>query len=288
MRTGRSGFTHCISWRKADSEKQESLKTGRSSRQQGRTKDNGLICYDRYHLNGRQWVLCAGAGLALAGVISYTCYRSLAAFFLLLIPAALCPRYFRRYWKQKRILELEIQFKEAIQILSASLSAGYSAENAVVSCLKELELMYGPGGLITVEIAYMVRQMEMNRPIETLMSEFAARSGLEEVENFARIFAIAKRSGGRLVPIISHTVQVMNDRFQVKEELRTLTASRKFEQKIMSLMPFLIILYIDGTSPGFFTVMYTTWMGRCIMSGCLGVYALSCYLAGGILDISVG
>jgi len=74
----------------------------------------------------------------------------------------------------------------------------------------------------------MVRQMEMNRPIETLMSEFAARSGLEEVENFARIFAIAKRSGGRLVPIISHTVQVMNDRFQVKEELRTLTASRKF------------------------------------------------------------
>lgn len=71
--------------------------------------------------------------------------------------------------------------------MSASLSAGYSAENAVVSCLKELELMYGPGGLITVEIAYMVRQMEMNRPIETLMSEFAARSGLEEVENFARI-----------------------------------------------------------------------------------------------------
>ena len=185
-------------------------------------------------------------------------------------------------------MKLEVQFKEAIQILSASLNAGYSMENSITSCLRELEVMYGTDGLITKEFAYMARQMELNRPIETLMGEFAARSGLEEVENFARIFAIAKRSGGRLVPVIHHTVQVMNDRYQVKEELRTLTASRKFEQNIMSLMPFLIILYIDGTSPGFFTVMYTTWMGRCIMSGCLGVYGLSCYLAGKILDIPVG
>lgn len=233
-------------------------------------------------------MLAIGAGILMAAGVSYTCYRSLTAFFIFLIPAGICPGYFRRYWKKKRIQQLEVQFKEAIQILSASLSAGYSVENAVASCLKELSLMYGPHGLITEEIAYMARQMELNRPIETLMSEFAARSGLEEVENFARIFSIAKRSGGRLVPIINHTVQVMNDRFQVKEELRTLTASRKFEQKIMSLMPFLIILYIDGTSPGFFQVMYTTLAGRVIMSGCLAVYVLSCYLSWKILDIQVG
>lgn len=253
-----------------------------------RRKNNGLIVYDEYHLSWKQWILATGAGILLAGAISYTCYRSMTAFFIFLIPAGYCPKYFCRYWKKERSMKLEAQFKEAIQILSASLNAGYSMENAVASCFKELELMYGLDGLITKEFAYMARQMELNRPIETLMSEFAARSGLEEVENFARIFAIAKRSGGRLVPIINHTVQVMNDRFQVKEELRTLTASRKFEQKIMSLMPFLIILYIDGTSPGFFTVMYTTLTGRVVMSGCLGVYGLSCYLAGKILDIPVG
>lgn len=183
---------------------------------------------------------------------------------------------------------MEVQFKEMIQILSSSLSAGYSVENAVAACKKELELMYGADGLMTKEVSYMVQQMEMNRPIESLINEFAARSGLEEVENFARIFTIAKRSGGQLVPIITHTVQIMNDRFQVKEEIRTLTASRKFEQKIMNLMPVLMILYIDSTSPGFFSVMYTTVMGRIVMSGCLAVYLLSVYLSGKILDIQVG
>lgn len=245
------------------------------------------LMYGQYTLNVREWGLAVGLGVFLAGVVAYTFYRSWIAFLVLLILAGVCPRYCREYWKKQRLMKLEIQFKETIQILSASLSAGYSVENAVAACGRELELMYGPQGMMTREMAYMDRQLKMNRPIEALMADLALRSGLEEVENFARIFVIAKRSGGRLVPIISHTVQIMNDRLQVKEEVRTLTASRKFEQKIMSLMPFVMILYIDSTSPGFFTMMYTTAMGRLVMTGCLAVYGYSCYLSGRILDIQV-
>jgi tight adherence protein B len=276
-----------MSWEKADLRKRENLKTGGSFRKQGKPEDT-VVDYENYSLSLQEWVLALGAGVALAGVTAHAFYRSWLAFLIFLIPAGFCPGYFQKYWKQKRMQKLELQFKEAIQILSSSLSAGYSVENAIASCQKELKLMYGAEGMMTKEMAYMVQQMEMNRPVELLMSEFASRSGLEEVENFARIFAIAKRSGGQLVPIISHTVEVMNDRFRVKEEIRTLTASRKFEQKIMSLMPFLMIFYIDATSPGFFNVMYTTVMGRLIMSGCLAVYLLSVYLSGKILDIQVG
>lgn len=280
MKKDRFGSIPCISWKRGCLRKKENLKTEENSRQQGKS-------YETYELSLKEWVLSVGMGIGLAAAAAYTCYRSWTAFLLFLIPAGLSPRYCREYWKNIRLKKLELQFKETIQILSASLSAGYSVENAVISCQKELELMYGQEGMMSKEIAYMTGQMKINRPIETLMSEFAVRSGLEEVENFSRIFMIAKRSGGQLVPIISHTVQVMNDRFQVKEEIRILTASRKFEQKIMSLMPFLIILYIDASSPGFFTVMYTTWMGRLIMTGCLLVYLLSCYLSEKILDIQV-
>lgn len=259
---------------------------GKNKREQNSAE--AMPFYERYSMNWKEWGLSIGLAVILAGTAAYSCYRSWLAFTFLLIPACLCPRYVRQYQKKKRLEKMEVQFKEMIQILSSSLSAGYSVENAVAACKKELELMYGADGLMTKEVSYMVQQMEMNRPIESLINEFAARSGLEEVENFARIFTIAKRSGGQLVPIITHTVQIMNDRFQVKEEIRTLTASRKFEQKIMNLMPVLMILYIDSTSPGFFSVMYTTVMGRIVMSGCLAVYLLSVYLSGKILDIQVG
>ena len=99
---------------------------------------------------------------------------------------------------------------------------------------------------------------------------------------------IARRSGGRLVSIIERTVQIMGDRSQVKEEIQTLTASKRFEQRIMNLIPVLMVLYIDWTSPGFFTVMYTTLLGRVLMTGCLLVYLASVWLTQKILDIEVG
>ncbi len=245
------------------------------------------INYQEYCLSPWEWLQALVLGIGAAGLVSYTFYRSVIAFLVMLIPAAYAPRYMKTIWKERRLRQLESQFKEAIQMLSAALSAGISVENAIVSCKRELEMMYGPRGMMPREFAYMIQQMNMNRPVEELMNDFAARTGLEEVENFARIFQIAKRSGGQLVPIIRHTVQIMDDRFQVKEEIRTLTASKQFEQKVMNAMPFLMILYIDYTSPGFFTAMYETVMGKIVMTGCLAAYLVSCWLSRKILDIKV-
>ena len=229
-----------------------------------------------------------GLGSAAAVAAAYTFYRSFTAFGVFMIPACLYPRFYEKAWKEKQRQQLELQFKEAIQAMAGSLSAGYSAENAVrVSC-RELEQLYGPHSMIVREFRYMTEQMNMNRSVEQAIQEFANRSGLEEAGRFAQIFGIAKRSGGRLAPVICHTVAVMEDRSQVREEIRTMTSSVQFEQKIMNLIPFFMILYIDLTSPGFFRVMYETVLGRLVMSACLAVYLLSLFLAARILNIRIG
>lgn len=246
-----------------------------------------VIRYDRYRLTLVDVMTGLAMGLLVDGVISYTFYRSFYVFLGLLPLVFLYPFYRKTELKRRRLRELNLQFKEAILILASSLSAGYSIENALDASGQELQTLYGSQGLITREFAYMVQQMRMNRPVESVMMELAERSGLEDVENFARIFAVAKRSGGQLVPIINHTVGVMNDKIQVQEEIRTLTSSRQFEQKIMNLIPFFIILYIDGTSPGFFDMMYDSTMGRVIMSVCLAVYLAAYLMAGMILKIEL-
>lgn len=290
MKMGKSGFIRSTGSRTDSSGNVENLKTVGNFKPPGRSEGiAGGPDYSVYRMSAAEWIKALAAGAGLAGGVAYAFYRSWILFVLLLIPAeAAVPFYLRGVWHDKQLKQLERQFKEAIQMLSTFLSAGLSVENAIASAGKELELLYGSGGMICRELAYMVQQMGMNRPVEELMSEFAWRSGLEEVDHFARIFRIAKRSGGQLVPIITHTVQIMDERFLVKEEIRTLTASRQFEQKVMNMMPFLMILYIDGTSPGFFDVMYTTAAGRLIMTVCLAVYLLACWLAKRILDIPTG
>lgn len=227
-------------------------------------------------------------GICMAGVTAYVFYRSAAAFLILLIPALGYLRIYEQSWRRKRLVCLEQQFKEAIRILAGSLHAGYSVENAIVTSCGELEQLYGPEEMIVREFAYMKEQMNMNCSAEQVIQEFADRSGLEEAERFSQIFQIAKRSGGQLTPVICHTVSIMEDKSQVKEEIRTMSASVQFEQKVMMVIPFLMILYIDTTSPGFFGVMYETGFGRLVMTGCLAMYLLSWYLSRKILDIRIG
>ena len=66
-----------------------------------------------------------------------------------------------------------------------------------------------------------------------------------------------------------------------------MTAAKVFEQQVMSAVPFLIVLYIDITSPGFFDIMYETPGGRWVMTLCLGLYGMALILAGQILDIEI-
>lgn len=199
----------------------------------------------------------------------------------------LYPPFKRNDLKEKRLKRLNLEFKEGIVILSSFLSAGYSVENAFSASVGELLTLYGKGSLITREFAHLESQFRMNRPIEQALMDFGDRSGLDDVKNFAQVFAAAKRSGGELVAIINHTSAVIRDKAQIQEEITTMTAAKQFEQKIMNLIPFFLVAYIDFTSPGFFDLMYGSFLGRGIMTACLFVYICAYALSQKILRIEV-
>lgn len=163
----------------------------------------------------------------------------------------------------------------------------HAVENAMAVSLEELRLLYGEQGLIVREFSGMVQQIRTNRNVEQVLAEFAGRSGLEDVQNLAEVLGIGKRTGGDLGSIMRHTAEVIRDKMQVKEEIITLTTSRQFEQKIMNMIPFFIIVYVEGSSPGFFDQMYCTGMGRVLMTMCLILYLTAFWLSERILDIEV-
>lgn len=225
--------------------------------------------------------------MAAAALIAYTFYRSITAFVLFLPLAAVWPQMQRQNLRDRRLHQLNMEFKEAILLLSANLSAGYSIENALSKSQEELELIYDSRSIMVKELSAMSGMLRLNRPVEQVLFDFAARSGLEDVRNFAQVFQAAKRSGGDMVSIIHQTAEMIRDKCQVREEILTLTAAKRFEQSVMNGIPFLIIFYVDLTSPGFFAIMYETIMGRAAMTVCLGVYLFAYYLSKRILAIPI-
>lgn len=229
----------------------------------------------------------AAAGVGACGAVSYIFYRSILSFLFLFPLGLLYPLFHKKELCRRRKEQLKSQFKEGVLVLAAFLSAGYSVENALKASVNELILLYGSHGMLAGEFTWMAKQISLNSTAEQVFEDFARRSGIEEIQSFSQVFGAAKRSGGELISIMNQTADSIRDKIQVYEEIRTMTASRQLEQKIMNLLPFFIILYIDMTSSGFFDLMYTTMLGRALMTVCLAVYILAIWLAKRILDINI-
>lgn len=217
--------------------KWELFKTPKNLKQQA-------LKYETYDLTPVQWCLYGLQGLSIAGIFAYIFYRSILSFLLFAPMVFIFPMIKKRELKEGRLQQLNLEFKEGILLLASFLSAGYSVENAFSASVKELGLLFGEEGMVSREFKHIESQIRMNRSVELALSDFAGRSGLDDVKNFAEVFAAAKRSGGELVMIISHTADAIRDKVQVRQEILTMTASKQFEQKIMSMIPFFLLSFI--------------------------------------------
>ncbi len=243
--------------------------------------------YRVYQMNRKEKLLyllkLTGIGLILAKVF-------FDSFWMAGIGVVLLPFLFRRKEKElakSRREELALEFKEFILALSASLRSGYSAENAVALAQKDLAFIYTEKSYMINECMHMRRQLSNNKPLEHLITEFAERSGQEDIRDFAAVFALAKRSGGNMGGIIRNTAEIIGEKIDAKREIQLLYAGRRMEQNIMNLVPVGIIVYVRMTTPDYFDCMYRTPLGMLVMSLCLAVYATAYMLSVKIMDIEV-
>lgn len=216
---------------------------------------------------------CKSVGIVLC--LSYFFYRS----WLACLPLAVIGIfYFQLQRKKARIRckeELLLQFKECILSVSTSLKAGYAIENAFMESRADMELLYGKDSMIYQELEKIRRGLVINITLEEQLFGLAQRSGGEEIGQFANVFSIAKRSAGNFPEIIKNSSELIGQRLDAKQEMKTRLSGRQMEQNLMRMIPFIVLGYIGFTYPGYFDMLYDNWQGRAIMTGCLAIYLIA-------------
>lgn len=243
--------------------------------------------YQIYRFSKKEKVLNVVLFLGLTGVISYLFYRSAAAFLFLLVLFPVFLKMRRETEKKKRQQQLASQFLGGMQSVATALTAGYSVETAFEEALKELRSIYDEETMIIGEFSYIVTQLHMNRNLEELLCGLAMRSGIEDIRDFADVFSAAKRTGGNLVSVIRNTILCVSQKEETRMEIQTCLSAKKLEQNIMSMVPCLILLYVQVMSPGFLDVMYHNMAGIIIMTICLLLYGSAWYWGRKIVSIEV-
>ena len=243
--------------------------------------------YGTYLFSRRERLENILAYLFLCFLVSWLFYHSLlpAALFLPGIPFFLKVR--KESLLEKRKIQMLREFTTGMQLVNASLQAGYAVENAFRESLPELKKIYPSDAFIVREFRRIGSQLDISIPIEKALADLSARSHIDDIRNFTEVFQTAKRTGGDLMLIIRNTVSDIQEKSETREQIEADISGKVLEQKIMSLVPILIIAYVNLTSPDFLEVCYCTVAGRLVMTACLILYGVAFLWGRKVMKIQV-
>jgi len=243
--------------------------------------------YIKYEITKTQYLTSLLKGMLIILVVSYLFYENLLYAIIFMPYVHIYVKNSAKEIQRKRRQELLNQFKDGMLAVSFSLNVGYSVENSFKEALGELILLYGNKSDIVIQFRSINYRIEMNENIEDVLDDFARKSNIEDILYFAEVFRYAKRSGGDLMTIIRNTANTISEKIEAKNEIETVISGKQMEQKIMSIVPFGIILYLKLSSPEFIEGLYGNIVGFLVMTVCLGLYILSYWLAQRIVRIEV-
>lgn len=241
----------------------------------------------RRQISLRARVLWLFLALSVTGVIAFLFYHSIWGMVLLPISYGFIRREWLEREEKSRKQQMRAQFMQGLQVLNASLRAGFSLENAWKEVEKEGLFLYKESDRFYQEICQMNRSAQCNVPIEKLFCQAAYRLEIEEMISFGQIMEYGKKSGGNWKNIIEDTVLRMLERYETQKEIEVMIAEKKLEQHIMNVIPLGMLLFLQITSWDYINVLYESVLGVIAMTICLGLYMVAIIWSEKIMDIQV-
>jgi len=246
------------------------------------------ISYKKYQLSLKETRDCVIISYIFLFMGFYVFYQSLTVSIASGIFIPICMKYYAESIAEKKRELLTTQFRDFLYSLAASFAAGRDIRDGLFEAGENLRLIYDENSPMIVEIKDMLNKIDNSRmPVEEALKDFAARSGVSDIENFVDIYSICRLTGGDLSMVISKTSGMLIDKIGVDKEIKTLTSQKRFEGKLISAMPVIVILFLNIASPEYIEVMYTTIVGRIIMTAALAGIIYAYYLTLKLTKIEV-
>lgn len=231
-----------------------------------RASEDGL-CFsargkDRARYFAAACCACFGLGLLF--------YRSVWAGLAACLASFPLERYYQSFYAEKRRERLLEGFKDALYTISGAVSAGRQMPFAISLAAKSSEETCGRDSDICRELSRISEKYEStNADMGQLLSDFADRSGVEEIGQFASVYVTCQRCGGDLELACLKCSELLLDKISLKNETRSLIDQKKLDIVLLTVMPVVILLGLNLLNYGYIAALYETAAGRVVMSLCL-------------------
>ncbi len=223
--------------------------------------------YDQYDLSKKNKMVfgvCLFFLIVLCSILFYRHWILILAFpFLYQKGKGLLEEYFIGRRKKKMLLE----FRDFLFSLSTSFSTGRHMTEGLKEAAQYLLEIHGEHGILQPELRFMIKAIEETGKTDLeVLSGFAHRVKLEDVYLFTDIFRACRETGGSLNLSMHKAAFMISEKINLENEMETMVYQKKLEGRMIALVPFVILLFLQWMSPGYLEVMYSNAGGILLMS----------------------
>ena len=244
--------------------------------------------YKKYSLDLREMIILGAASLIVSLLCGWLFYNTFLGIVATPVILVLVKTPLEEYLMERRVRNLRNQFRDVLYSFSSSFAAGAHMEEAMEIAVVHINDIYGRESDMSKELMFMIKKMKDTAGSDTeLWMNLAERSGVEDIEDFASVFAACRDAGGNLVQAVDRAAALIVEKINIENELRTLFSQKKTEGRMVGIMLVAMILFLRISSPSYLDLMYESALGRILMTGAATAMIYSIYLTEKITKVCI-
>lgn len=157
--------------------------------------------------------------------------------------------------RRQRLLKIEEQFPDALDLMSRALRAGHAFPSALQMVGDE-----GPDP-IAGEFRTTFDEINFGVSVQDALTNLATRVPSTDVRYFVIAVLIQRETGGNLTELLGNIASLIRDRLRIRGTIRVLSAEGRLSAWILTILPFALALVVHLINPKFLAVLWTDNMG---------------------------
>lgn len=214
----------------------------------------------------------SGSQTSVGAVVTVSVCAAIAAFVVVQFTVGLLPlaiaaaalgalgrTILLRFQRARRVKKFDAELVKAIELLTRALRAGHSVGSAIDIVAEQSSEPLGS------EFAAVSRQQRFGVVFRDSMLQLADRIPSKDLQFLVTAILVQKETGGDLTDILDRTSRTIRERMRIHGEIRTKTAQGRYTGMILSLLPVIMLVFINMITPQYSRVLFHDPTGHLLL-----------------------
>jgi tight adherence protein B len=189
---------------------------------------------------------------------------------LALVPILAFP-FVERWWVMRQATKQRQLFADTLPSYMADIASAIRVGRSLVSALGVVADSANEPTRSELERA--VTDEALGRPLDQSLSAVGRRMHSGDMEQFALIAELNRRSGANVAEALDRVAEGARDRADLRREMRALTSQAKMSSSVLTGMPFVLLGALSVISPSYAHPLFHTTFGVIALCFALGFIA---------------